>query len=166
MPRGKILKAVSLHQPWASAVPLGIKTIETRGFRSHHRGDLAICAAKLKPDEDDYLRFCSAGAGMGAELPLGVVVAIVDLYDVQPTEKLIKRITVFESGWGNYGPGRFGWLFRDIRPLAEPVPIRGQQGMWTVNSIDLQNAIWDQVDAFRRAHSADPGRSAADYLTP
>ncbi len=145
------MKATVLHQPWASAIPYGLKAIETRGFRSHYRGDLAICAGKKWNDQDqeDWAYGCDV-LGLPARLPLGCVVAVVDLYDVKRSEDLVAGLSPTEAAYGNYAPGRFGWLLRDIRPLAEPVPIRGQQGMWTIGSIDLQNVIWAQVAAFKR----------------
>jgi len=40
------MKALSLWQPWASAIALGSKRIETRGWATSYRGPLAIHAAK------------------------------------------------------------------------------------------------------------------------
>lgn len=40
------MKALTVHQPRASLIALGIKTIETRGQRTSHRGRLAIHAGK------------------------------------------------------------------------------------------------------------------------
>ena len=47
------MKMLTLHQPWASLVALGIKTIETRSWRTGYRGPLAIQAAKEKPAVPD-----------------------------------------------------------------------------------------------------------------
>ncbi len=38
------MKAVSLHQPWASLIVAGAKWIETRGYSRAYRGDLLICS--------------------------------------------------------------------------------------------------------------------------
>lgn len=43
------MKALSLHQPWASLVALGVKTIETRSWATKYRGPLLIHAAKRRP---------------------------------------------------------------------------------------------------------------------
>lgn len=40
------MKAITLHQPWASLIALGVKTIETRAWSTNYRGPLAIHAAK------------------------------------------------------------------------------------------------------------------------
>lgn len=39
-------RAISLHQPWASLVALGIKKYETRSWETKYRGKLLICSAK------------------------------------------------------------------------------------------------------------------------
>ena len=35
-----------------------------------------------------------------------------------------------EYSFGNYAPGRFAWVLKDVRPLAEPIPARGALGLW------------------------------------
>ncbi len=43
------MKALSLHQPWASLIAEGMKTIETRPWATKYRGPLAIHAVKKVP---------------------------------------------------------------------------------------------------------------------
>lgn len=47
------MKALTLWQPWASLIALGVKTIETRGWSTNYRGPLAIHAAKRPPKAAD-----------------------------------------------------------------------------------------------------------------
>ena len=44
------MKALSLYQPWATAIALGSKRIETRGWPTSYRGPLAIGLFDV-PDE-------------------------------------------------------------------------------------------------------------------
>lgn len=44
------VRVLSLHQPWASLVALGVKTIETRSWSTQYRGHLLIHAAKRRPN--------------------------------------------------------------------------------------------------------------------
>ena len=44
-------KVLTLHQPWASLVALGVKTIETRSWSTQYRGPLAIHAAVKRPSQ-------------------------------------------------------------------------------------------------------------------
>ncbi len=43
------MKALSFHQPWASLIAEGVKTIETRSSATKYRGPLAIHASKRRP---------------------------------------------------------------------------------------------------------------------
>ena len=43
------MKALTLHQPWASLIAVGAKKIETRPWSTKYRGPLAIHAGKHRP---------------------------------------------------------------------------------------------------------------------
>jgi hypothetical protein len=127
------MKALSLWQPWASAVALGMKAVETRHWACSYRGPLAIHAAKRwTADERDLHEIEVAAGRMPPALPLGAVVAIANLVAIQRTEALRSTLPNEEIYWGNYADGRFGWLLSDIRPLAAPIPFRGAQGLFEV----------------------------------
>jgi hypothetical protein len=102
------MKAITLHQPWASLMAIGAKRIETRSWATSYRGPLAIHAAKTMPA---YAKqFCyeraaalgpllgwerQGGLGLGwdveagiAALPLGAIVATVRLIDCVAAEIL------------------------------------------------------------------------------
>lgn len=127
------MRTISLYQPWASAMALGLKKIETRGTRILGRGLTAIHAAK-KWDEDleyeaaDFSRLFNAPGLIDA--PRGYIIAVGRIVDCVPTEELLGKISNQEEMLGNYAPGRYGWIFEDIVKLDEPIPVRGQQGQW------------------------------------
>lgn len=135
----KAMKAITLYQPWATLVAIGAKRIETRSWGTAYRGPLTIHAGK----STEFLWLCTQEpyrsillAHFGPEwypndLPLGAVVATAELYTVeQMTPELIAAIAEPERSFGLYEPGRFAWLLRAIRPLAEPAPARGYQMLW------------------------------------
>lgn len=147
------MKAVTVHQPYASATALRLKWIETRSWATHYRGDIAIHAASIakiayKPvferaPEQHRAIFKNAGYDYFWQLPQGEIVAIVELYDVQPVEHLLVNgdADADEQHWGVYNPGRFGWMFRNIRRLEKPVRVSGHQGLWDwTPSADLRFA--------------------------
>ncbi len=81
------MKVLTLHQPWASLVALGVKTIETRSWSTKYRGPLAIHAGLSKAGATQ----CSecwdaiyAENSREVELPLGALVATCTLVDVAP----------------------------------------------------------------------------------
>lgn len=47
------MKAITLHQPWASLVVFAHKKIETRSWATKHEGWLGIHASAAKPPTDD-----------------------------------------------------------------------------------------------------------------
>lgn len=59
------MKALTLYQPWATLVALGLKRIETRSWPCGHVGPLAIHAAKTMPP---YAREFALGPEVGAVL--------------------------------------------------------------------------------------------------
>jgi hypothetical protein len=127
------VKALSLWQPWASAIALGLKRIETRHWRTPYRGPLAIHAAKRwTADEREFHAVEHEGGRMPAVLPLGAVVAVCRLVDCRPTERLLPDLSDDEVAWGNYGRGRWGWILADVEPLAVPVPYRGLQRLFDI----------------------------------
>lgn len=133
------MKALTLHQPWATLVAIGAKRIETRSWGTAYRGALAIHAGK----STEFLSLCGQEpyrsillAHFGPEwypndLPLGAVVCAVELVAVeQMTPELIAAVAEPERSFGLYEPGRFAWRLRTIRPLTEPIPARGYQMLW------------------------------------
>ncbi|MEQ1861453.1 MAG: ASCH domain-containing protein [Chthoniobacteraceae bacterium] len=131
------MKALSLWQPWASAIAIGAKTIETRGWFTTYRGPLAIHAAKTDtPELREFFEWhpaCrplrAAGYGRWEDLPRGAIVATCRLAECLRTTD-IAGLSSQERALGNYDEGRFGWVLRDIVRLDAPITARGAQGLW------------------------------------
>jgi hypothetical protein len=137
------MKTISLWQPWAAAIALGLKTIETRHWATAVRGRIAIHAAKrasadVRAEFDFFVRdrgfglaFAAAGYTDFEDLPRGAIVATCELADCLPVERIkAAGLAPAEAAWGNYGGGRFGWILRNVRPLPVPVPFTGRQGFF------------------------------------
>lgn len=121
-----MIKTITLWQPWASAMPLGLKHIETRSWSTKHRGLLAIHASARKPATADRHLSCRLNA-----MPLGAVLGVVDLYDVvEMTPEVIAATPQHEKDWGIWTPGRFAWMTRPVVWFPVPVPAKGAQGLW------------------------------------
>jgi activating signal cointegrator 1 len=138
------MKALSVMQPWATLIALGAKHIETRSWATSHRGQLAIHAssrinreALLSLREPLIQEALTAGGyreGNGPAsnpfgLPLGAVIAVVTLVEVRPIAPHAVPEEP-ERSFGDYTPGRFAWLIRDVRGLPEPVAAKGALGLW------------------------------------
>lgn len=128
------MKALSLWQPWATLVALGKKRIETRSWGTDYRGPLAIHATKTIRKECLVVMkrrvFVDALHMDPDDLPLGVIVAIVDLVGCEQIMPWSELPPSPEFDFGNYTAGRFMWSLADVQELDEPVPARGLQGLW------------------------------------
>jgi hypothetical protein len=157
------MKALSLWQPWASAIAAGAKRIETRHWATRYRGPLAIHAAKRK-NVAELMHYHACWNWIGAmrplgwgwgkhnydidRLPFGAIVAVCDLVDCRPTDSFTQAeldtprrpVHAVTDAWdwterqmGNFDLGRFGWVLDNVRALPEPIPCKGRQGLFAVD---------------------------------
>lgn len=135
------MKAITLWQPWATLIVLGLKQYETRSWSTSYRGDLVIHAASRVPRPEEISTWIAGTLGRFnylplSRLPLGVGLCVVRLVDVVPTKTVLelaktdKRIAVDEIEFGDYSSGRFAWKLADVRPFPEPIKARGYQLLW------------------------------------
>jgi hypothetical protein len=132
------MRALSVTQPWASLIVLGVKRLETRPWRTVYRGPLLIHAARAFPAAARALcrrepfRSLLHAAGLdAAALPLGAVVGGVELLDCVRVEDLPEP-EPDEAALGDFRPGRWVWRLADPRRLG-PFPARGRLGLFDLD---------------------------------
>lgn len=146
-----IFKALSLWQPHAQAIALGIKPFETRGWSTDYRGPLAIHAAKkvFREKDYDYAYFVEASKRLKQggcpvwALDYGKVLCVVDVVDCVPTGDLRGRIGGAEF-WGDFrdvgddGKKRYAFKLASVRLIdAHKRPmVTGRQGFFNVELAD------------------------------
>jgi hypothetical protein len=100
------MKAITLHEPWASAMADGLKSIETRGWGTDYRGPVAIHAGKKLVDWFEAPRVAMQHY-KPREFPYGCVVAIGELVDCQKmTPIFLATVSPSEKEWGWYEEDR------------------------------------------------------------
>jgi hypothetical protein len=160
------MKALSLWEPHATAIALGLKIYETRGWEMSYRGPLAIHAAKKLFREKDYdwnwfqetrKRLSVAGCPIG-RLSYGKITCIVDVVDCVPT-KTVRDLAESERKpegvllklpewyfWGDFSDRgdddrlRFAFKLENVRkiPFEQRPEAVGRQGLFEVpNEIGL-----------------------------
>lgn len=167
-----MMKGLTLIQPYATLVALGEKGNETRGWPTYHRGECAITASKGFPKEyrdrcltEPFLsrlmlnlRENKAGhrdpeTVLEEKLPLGMVVAVVEVVDCVPTPGDLFAgpgaiaalgVTPKEYAFGDYSPGRFIFRLANVRRLRDPVPCVGARMFWTLPA-DVEAAVRAQL---------------------
>jgi hypothetical protein len=136
------MKVITIQQPFASLVIMGVKKIETRSWSTRYRGPLLIHAAASMPNfnkwlctQEPFIRYIQ---DLG-ELPLGKILGQVTIDSIINTSMLddiaAKGIIHIpdvktERAFGDYSPGRYGWYCIDPVAFKTPIPAKGQLGLW------------------------------------
>ncbi len=145
------MKAITLYQPWASLCSSGAKKYETRSWATDYRGPIAIHAGMKKPSSiwrviEGIIDEVRADLGIvdPDNLPRGEIIAIAELVDCRIIGlRDDKEITLVGLGgkedicvrgneikFGDYTPGRFGWILENVQVLKNPIPVKGHQKLW------------------------------------
>lgn len=113
----KALPALTIKQPWAQLIMLGIKDIENRTWATEYRGPIFIHAGQ-KWDSDPWP--VESGLTIDEDLvPRGMILGTVDLVDI---------VKDSVSPWAL--PFQYHWVIKNPSLLSAPVPWRGQMGLW------------------------------------
>lgn len=139
------MKAISLWQPWATLWVLQIKKNETRSWPfPKYDGPLLIHAAKKKINLDKYdlpyePSFVDAvyrglhSAGLEySDLPYGALIGMCDGIYSYSARLYPKKPDYLESQLGDYSDNRYIWEPKNMRPLKDPLPYKGSQGLFNV----------------------------------
>ena len=147
--------AITLHQPWATLIALGIKAVETRSWPVPGRllGQvIAVHAGKRvvrRPGDrieqklrirlwEDWIRTIPAGAVLATVTLAGM--AQVEYVDPMTGHAVHDGRTEVGCAagtgrtpidpWGDFSAGRWLWFLNDVESLPEPIPAVGRQSFW------------------------------------
>ena len=101
------MKCISLKQPWANWVRDGLKTLESRTWPTHYRGDLVICSSKSP-----------------SITPAGCAIAVVRVAGCVRMSMAHEREAMCPTYTGAYV-----WKLTNRRVIV-PEPVRGQMGIF------------------------------------
>ncbi|NQU42716.1 ASCH domain-containing protein [bacterium] len=127
------MKALSIREPWATAIWLKKKAIETRTWYTAYRGPLLICAAKTIDEEaiahvagamdypiSDLWDFCETHRGNAIARA-----RLVDCRPMRPTDESGALCTAH--------PSLFAWVLQDVQDTI-PFPVKGRLGLFDVET--------------------------------
>jgi hypothetical protein len=141
------MPVITLWQPWAQWVAWGWKTIETRtherfrclegyriGIHAGRKWDVTglhaavtfLDAFRIQRTEEEFENRVKTG---GRIIATARVARFSALGDIHAPKALIECTT-----------RRWGLFLEDIRPLANPVPATGGQGIWYTNAEVIEQA--------------------------
>jgi len=117
------MKCMTIRQPWATLISLGIKLVENRTWFTKHRGPLLIHAG-LGIDQAGFDLAAQLGIDLPNPLPRGVIVCQVNVVDCIPLHSVMKPN-------GPFCCGPVCWLL-DSPVSVDHIPIKGQLGLFEV----------------------------------
>lgn len=137
MKEAEQLRCLTIHQPWATLIINGDKTVENRMWSTNYRGLLAIHAgisrASLSSDLPD-------GFSIPDDLAFGVILGVVTLVDCVL--------------WGDprvsdnpFTTGPECWILANPRPLPKPIPFKGLQKLYRLSQELTYQITTSLVDA-------------------
>jgi len=153
--------ALTVWQPWATALIWGGKDVENRRRPIGYRGRLWIHAGLHHPDWADYLevrglsgivfgwtdtRKATADYLRKAQRwtehtgALGVILGSVEVVGCHADETGDDRESC--TPWARHG--HYHWMVANPQPLARPVPCRGMLGLWRLPD-DVEKAVREQL---------------------
>ncbi|HUT12353.1 MAG TPA: ASCH domain-containing protein [Thermoguttaceae bacterium] len=125
------MKAITVRRYWAWAIAAGHKRVENRGWATDHRGPLAIHAARRQPaDEADREQLVALGLDPPADPTASAVVAVVELVDCVRLGDCPLLPDPYDLAGDPLATGPVCWVLENVRRLAEPIAMSGQQAVW------------------------------------
>lgn len=125
------MKVITIWQPYAQAIVLGLKCYETRSWKTDHRGDLIIHSS-LKPLS--FFRKKLAEKYNITNMPKGSLLLLCELEDcLIITKELIKQQSQTELDFGNWVVGNYAWKLKVKKIYKNEVKIHGNQGLWNID---------------------------------
>ncbi|QQU04203.1 ASCH domain-containing protein [Myroides odoratus] len=123
----EITKALSVKQPWAELICLGVKDIENRTWRTRFRGRVYIHAS-MHPDKSDRL-----------SKEREEVTDNIDEFQFK-NSAIIGEVTIVDcvqnhkSIWADKGQGIWHWVLKDAVFYEKPIlNVKGKLGIWDVD---------------------------------
>jgi hypothetical protein len=151
------MKALVVKNPWAwcitqSAHDPDAKTVENRSWATPWRGELAIIEGRALDYDalshplvnvvaDEWLSEHDPAVACPWVQTRGAVVAVVNLHAMCLRSRSKAGLCTCPA-WAVSGQAH--WRFDNVRPLAEPVPVRGMQGLFDLPA-NVEAAVRGQI---------------------
>lgn len=144
------MKALTLSQPWASAIARGHKRVETRGWHpADNPGVLAIASGNKNMTASQ--REIAEGFFGDIAFPRRSILAVAQVTGFQRTEEVVDSLSDQERDLGDYAPGRWAWQLGEIVTLTRPIemyPVELKPG--AKKRLPGTLNLWDLPPVFER----------------
>lgn len=130
------MKVISIIEPWASLIKEKVKYIETRSWKTNYRGKIYIHASLKKVSKKDERINNLISLLKDKDFKYGHIIAEATLVDcIYMDEEFLLKIKENNQEYicGEYTLGRYAWVLKDIKELENPIPAKGNLGIWNYN---------------------------------
>lgn len=132
------MKVLSLTEPYATLIKNGVKTIETRSWKTNYRGKLYIHASATKmPKEYKENKELMSLVDIN-NLNYGNIICSCELVDcIKMTDEFINDVRNNRKNeyiTGIYSNGRYAWILENIEQLDVPIKAKGKLNIWDFNA--------------------------------
>ena len=125
-----MVKVLTIKEPFATLIMQGIKTIETRSFKTNYRGELYI-QASLAHQKRTFPEPLNSFINT-LQMHYGKIICKVNLVDcIYMDEEFIAKIKKNKKEYsvGHYEVGRYAWILKDVK-IIKSIPVKGKLGIW------------------------------------
>lgn len=140
------MKTLSVHQPWAELIALGLKSVELRSWETRYRGPLLICSTRRADDPDKWVQEsvrqrCQEQGILLRGLPQGVAVCVVML-------EAVAVATPVDMLHSCSMPTGFLWAWRLGKEVqrVQQRPVYGRLGIYEVPDEYILSGKRESVD--------------------
>ena len=133
-------KTLTICQPYAELIMRGQKLVENRTWKTGYRGPLLIHAGKSKEWMRDYRNWPKP-----EDLVFGAILGVVDLVACHQYEDINEGSCPDEYVFLRehiHTEGPWCWVLASPKRLVEPIPFRGQQGLYGVPDRVMDGALY------------------------
>ena len=167
------MKVLSLTEPFATLIKENMKLIETRSWKTSYRGELYIHAsmteiAKRDKNDKELMSLIE-----NKQLNYGYIICKCNLVDcIYMTKEYVEEMrkkNQQEYTCGEYEEGRYAWVLEDVKPLDNPIKVKGQLSIWNYyNELEIMELMKDieygWVDKHNNKHSVVNEKYAKNYI--
>lgn len=116
------MKVLTIKEPWASLILKGEKTIETRTWKTYHRGIILLHASKFPKSKIS-----------------GCIFATAKLVKIKPMTRYDEKKARCEVY-----PNAYSWFLENVRPI-KPVECKGNLGLWNLKDEKIRLEIKENL---------------------
>ncbi len=126
------LRCLSVRNPWAWTICLGVNTAENRVWSTDHRGTIAIHTGVSRSEVNRIKREDRTGEFLPELFQFGMIIGLADVDDVVEFGPSLEH-----NPWAT---GPYCWLMSNGRFLETPIPLKGR-----LNLFYLADDVAEQV---------------------